>query len=52
MNAEAMNEHPSCQHEFSKNAYRYNGSGGVKQRKKPYKGSILLQSCVMTGFYN
>ena len=55
MNAEAMNEHPSCQHEFSKNAvayHRYRGSIQVKPNKRPYKASILLQSCVMTGFYN
>ena len=52
MNAEAMNEHPSCLHEFSKNVNRYSGSGGSKFRKKPYKGSLLLMSCVMTGFYN
>ena len=52
MNAEAMNEHPSCLHEFSKNVNRYSSSGGSKFHKKPYKGSLLLMSCVMTGFYN
>ena len=52
MNAEAMNEHPSCLHEFSKNINRYSSSGGSKVRKKAYKGSVMLQSCVFTGFYN
>ena len=52
MNAEAMNEHPSCLHEFSKNQNKYSSSGVSWNRKKPYKGSLLLMSCVMTGFYN
>ena len=46
-----MTEHPSLYHEFTKNVNRYSGSSG-KIRKKPYKGSLLLMSCVMTGFYN
>ena len=51
MNAEVMTEHPSLYHEFTKNVNRYSSSSG-KIRKKPYKGSLLLMSCVMTGFYN
>ena len=47
MNAEAMNEHPSCMHDFSKeDASRFT------VKKRPYRGSLLLQSCVLTGFYN
>ena len=57
LNAEAMFEHPTCAHEFTKNAVtRFVGPNGgivrVRQRKKPFKGSLLLQSCVITGFYN
>ena len=52
MNAEAMNEHPSCLHEFSKIDSRYSSSGAARVRKKPYMGSLSLHSCSLTGFYN
>ena len=53
MNAEAMNEHPSTQHEFNRNAYRFNTTGeSSKMHKRPYQASLMLQSCVITGFYN
>lgn len=52
MNAEAMNEHPSTQHEFTKMKFATTGDSVMRKRLRPYQGSLMLQSCVMTGFYN
>jgi len=38
MNAEAMNEHPSCVLDFSKGAV----ANRFSMKKRPYSGSLLL----------
>ena len=52
LNGEAMNENPACLHEFNRSAAPRVGTKALRNQRLPYKGSLLLQSCVMTGFYN
>jgi hypothetical protein len=48
LNAEAMNENPSCAQEFYGSSEFTRG----KQSPKAYVSSLVLKSCVIDGFYN